>query len=466
MAAAAGAAHVPSLSRKLVLSVAVPLVLFFGLTIAVLDGMFRNLAMQSQRELLEQELVALVSSADSTAEGNLGVRQPDPESSLATPGSGSYALVRNAAGEELWRSPSLAGVMLDVGPPIAAGTRASFMRQLRDGARIAVLSRGLRWEFAPGRSSDLVFSVATSMEPYYQQLWRLRQTLFGWFALLTVLLLAVLGWLLQRTLAPVRRLEREIGEVERGERERLGERYPRELAGVTANLNTLLHSERQRIARYRDTLGNLAHGLKTPLAVMRAALTQGSEQRATLDREIDRVAQIVDHQLKRAATGGGASLGQAPVAVAPLAADLRAALLKVHAARDLSIELHIAADAGFLGDRGDLVELLGNLLDNACKWCRHRVLLQAAIDLQRVRPLQLVLSVEDDGPGIQPADRERVLARGVRADEQAPGHGLGLAMVRDTVALYNAELQIDSSPQLGGARLELWLPGRSLPPGA
>ena len=176
--------------------------------------------------------------------------------------------------------------------------------------------------------------------------------------------------------------------------------------------------------------------------------------------EIDRIAQIVEHQLKRAAAGGGATLGQAPVAVLALLSDLRAALLKVHAGKDLQLELDVPAQLGFLGDSGDILELLGNLVDNACKWCRSRVRVRSWLDPDRALPRRLAIVVEDDGPGIPQPLRDRVIERGMRADEQVPGHGLGLAMVRETVALYGGQLLIDASQELGGARVELRLPGR------
>jgi two-component system sensor histidine kinase PhoQ len=167
---------------------------------------------------------------------------------------------------------------------------------------------------------------------------------------------------------------------------------------------------------------------------------------------------IIEHQLKRASTGG-TLLGQAPVEVAPIAADLRAALLKVYARKDFSIELAISPDAQFLGDRADLTEVLGNLLDNACKWCKSRVRVSGVADTQRGPRERLRLSVDDDGSGISDADRVRVFERGVRADEHVPGHGLGLAMVRDTVDLYGGTLTISRST-LGGACITLHLPGR------
>ncbi len=198
-----------------------------------------------------------------------------------------------------------------------------------------------------------------------------RRQLVAWFSGLTILLLGVLGWLLRRALGPIRRLEAQIAEVEAGRRGQLGGGLPRELRGVARSLNALLRSEQQRIARYRDTLGNLAHSLKTPLAVMRSALDSGGDVRAGINAEIDRVAQIVDHQLTRAATSGGTTLGQAAIAVLPIVTDLRNTLRKVHARKDLVDRNLDRCERSVLSViAGDITELLGNLLDNACKWCR------------------------------------------------------------------------------------------------
>ena len=459
-------ARTPSVSRQLVVSIGVPLVLSFGLTVWALDRIFRDSAALALRERLDEEIIALVTAAELNEEGRMDIRLLDPESRLSSPGSGHYALVRNQRGRELWRSPSLANSKLDFGSTLAIGAASFFETRLADGTPIAVYSRGLQWDYAPSNSANLVFSVGQDLTGQQARLLRFRHQLVAWFAGLTILLLAVLGWLLRRVLRPVHRLEAEIAEVESGQRGQLGGGFPRELRGVARSLNALLRSEQLRIARYRDTLGNLAHSLKTPLAVMRSALAAGGDVRAGINTEIDRVAQIVDHQLTRAATSGGTTLGQVAVPVLPIVADLRNTLLKVHARKDLVIEAAVDAAAGFVGDRGDITELLGNLLDNACKWCRTRVQVQVRVDERLPREQSLQIRVEDDGPGIAPADRSRVLTRGVRADERAPGHGLGLAMVADAVTVYGGDLEIGESAQLGGARLDIALPGRVLPSSA
>jgi len=442
-----------------VLAVALPLGLSFAITIAALDGMFRASELRALRERLDQEVVSLVTAAELNEQGRMDLRLLDPDSLLARANSGQYALVRNEHGRVLWSSPSLAGTRIDFGPPVATGRTSFFQRRLAGGATIGILNRGLEWDYAPGTNARLVFSVAEDLAAQNTRLAQFRRRLYVWFATLALLLLAVLGGLLRQTLAPLRQLEREIAEIDAGQRARLAAGWPRELAGVAGSLNVLLASEQQRIKRYRDTLGNLAHSLKTPLAVMRASLS--SAQFAALDREIERMAQIVERQLHQAAASGGATLGQPAIAVAPVLAELRAAMLRVHAAKDLVIETEVSADAGFVGDAGDLTELLGNLLDNACKWCRGIVRVSVRLDRARPPALSLALRVEDDGPGIAPADRARVLARGQRADEHAPGHGLGLAIVADTVALYRGELTLGESARLHGASVVLELPGRA-----
>jgi len=450
---------VHSLSHRLLLSVAVPLALFFGFMTLVLDSGFRTLSSGRLHELLDAQIIALIAAAEPKSGGGYAAPINVLDSRFGTPRSGWYAAIRSV--HHAWRSPSTAGVSIHFGPLLAQGQR-KFLYTVAGHKRLAIESRGVTFEDDPHNVRPVTFSVAISLTPYEEQLWQFRRRMVLWFSVLMLLLLATLAVLLRAVLAPVRRLEREIHEVEAGRNEVLGGGYPRELSGVARHLNALLIGQRKRLARYRDTLGNLAHSLKTPLAVMRSALSgtgEGALPTEAIGVEIDRMSGIIEHQLKRAAASGGALLGQAPVAVAPLAADLRAALLKVYGGKDLSLELAIQPDGQFIGDRADLMEMLGNLLENACKWCRARVRLTAALDPAAAAEENLTLTVEDDGPGISAQNRARVLERGVRADETVPGHGLGLAMVRETVDLYGGSIAVDTSP-LGGARFIVRLPGR------
>ncbi|MET0282206.1 MAG: ATP-binding protein [Steroidobacteraceae bacterium] len=447
-----------SVSQRLLVSITLLLLLFFGVMVAVLDARFRSLAERSLRELLDVQMVALISSAEIDMSGRFVPRLPDAETRMAVPGSGLYAAVRDDQ-ETFWRSPSAVGSVMDFGPPQPQGARA--FRYITDvrGQRLATISRGISWE----DKSVLTFIVATELTSYDAQISRFRKGLLGGFTIVAVLLLVALAAMLRWAVGPLRRLEAQIRAVERGERERLDDNWPTELHGLVANLNALLTAERRRIARYRDTLGNLAHSLKTPLAVLRASFAPGAAGDGTpvarvVGEQVERMSAIVAHQLRRSVTGGGATVGQQAVEVLPVAQELRRALLKAHGRKDFALQLDIAPDLLFVGDRDDLTEALGNLMDNAVKWCAAQVRVAA-----RLQPAgaaaSLLLMVEDDGPGIPVADRERVLDRGVRADERTPGHGLGLAMVREMAGLYGGELLVGESA-LGGARVELRLPGR------
>jgi len=442
------------------LSVFVVLVVFFGLTVFLLDMLFRRAAERSLTEVLNAQMVALVAAADPD-----GPESVTPTALLdtrfETPGSGLYAEIRSGSGESIWRSQSVIGTDVQFGPPLEGGERNLIYTEIAGShIRLAVASRGLVWPDLHGKPARFTFSVASSLEAYEDQVASFRQQLIGWFAGLALLFVATLALLLRWLGEPMRRLEREIKEVEAGERDKLGEEWPVELAPVTGNLNALLEGERTRIRRYRDTLGNLAHSLKTPLAVMRQSLGAGDMTgKEALNVEIDRMSGIIEHQMKRAATSGGVLLGQAPVDVAPIVSELRVALLKVYGEKDMSLETLVAPGAQFIGDRADLTELLGNLLDNACKWCRSRVRIEVGIEENAGTRGALRLAIDDDGPGIAEHDRAKVLERGGRADEATPGHGIGLSMVHDTVALYGGTMRIDSS-RLGGARFDLHLPGR------
>jgi two-component system sensor histidine kinase PhoQ len=456
-----------SLTRRLLVFVSIALAVFFGLTAVTLDTIFRDLAQRSLRELLDAQIVALIAAAETDVLGRVKGASTEADARLRTPGSGLYAEIRSLDGRSLWRSPSTAGTFIDFAAPNGVTVPALRLVRLADGTRVAIAGRGISWEYGQEQAvQELVFAVATSMQPYDEQLRAFRTQLFGGLSAAALLVLASIAVLLRWLTSPIRRLESEIAALEGGRLAVLGSGYPRELAGVAQAVNALLESERRRIARYRDTLGNLAHSLKTPLAVIQSALS-GSAEPAALTRQIEgevqRMRGIIEHQLRRAATSGGRVMGQEPVSVASVVQELRAVMLKVHAHKDLTIETAIESGLLFAGDRADLLEALGNLLDNACKWCRGKVRVEAALlgadqhGREGSSGSMLRLRVEDDGPGMPEELRQNGPMRGKRADETIPGHGIGLAMVAEMVELYGGELRFDVSP-LGGCRIDLIVP--------
>lgn len=445
----------------MMLAVAVPLVLAFLVTAFTVDYLVTSLQDKAQADRIEQQMLSLVALTRLDGSGNVDAARLATLARAADAGSGRYLLVLGPAGQVLWRSPSVNESEIVSGDPVAAGQRTFEYCHLPGVGPAALLSLGLRLDDNADRDHDLTLMAGEDRCGLLARRNLLRKQMFAWFGALTFVLLLLLAWTIRRGLDPVRRLEREVSDIDVVGGDQLVMAYPTELTGLARALNALLRSERQRISRYRDTLGNLAHSIKTPLAVMRTSLEGESPRvRAVLDREVERVAQIVDHQLRRAATSGGRTLGQGSVLLAPLVADLRATLLRVHAGKDLTFHADVQPGASFIGDGGDATEMLGNVLDNACKWSRLRLAIHVQVLPNGPPGRCLRISVSDDGPGIAPQDRERVLGRGVRADEQLPGHGLGLAMVAETVLLYGGQLVIGDSQELGGARIDIFLPGK------
>jgi two-component system, OmpR family, sensor histidine kinase PhoQ len=449
-----------SLSARLLASVSVLLIVFFALTVGALDLVFSHLTERALLDRLDVQLLALISASDETHDDRLEPGVQLAEARFANLASGLYGEIVGADGVRSWRSNSLTGTGLEFGPPLAPGARRVATLRLADGTAVRALSLGVDWEFADGSSRSFTYSVAESLAPYVAQLGRFRRQLTGWFTALALTLLVALWALLRWVLTPLRRIEREIEDIEAGRRRGLGDGYPRELSGVKENLNALLVNERERVERYRRSLGNLAHSLKTPLAVTRALLEEQAAgawpNRREVDAQIGRMDDIVKHHLRHAAASGGSGLGDTPLDVAEVLTPIVAALDKVYAGRGVRCRLEVEPGASYVGDRGDLTEIAGNLLDNAYKWCRREVAISARSLEPRSRRRGLEIRVEDDGPGIPDADRDRVLERGTRLDERVGGQGIGLAVVRELAELNRGSVVIETAPQ-GGTRVVVTL---------
>lgn len=443
-----------SLSARLLTAVSVVLLIFFGATVVVLDSAFRLAAERAVEDRLDVQIFLLLAEAEPLRPGEIALPEDLPEPRFSTPGSGLYAQIDDASGSQVWRSRSAVGVTLPMPEGAALGEHRFVRSVLDNGEPVFLETLRVEWEFEDGTTAGYQFGVAESLEPYLGQVRRFRRQLFGWFAGLALALVVTLGFLLRWVLSPLRKIEREIGEVESGRRERLSDRYPTELRGVTSNTNRLIEAERSRLERYRNTLGNLAHALKTPLAVIRTSLEkQGADADTEIGAQVARIDDIIGYQLNRAAASGGVTLGGTPVALIEVLNKLVRTLDKVYADKRPTVHLAVNDEARYQGDEGDLVEIAGNLLDNAYKYCNNEIYVSAArLPAARGSRARLELVIEDDGPGIAPELAEEVLRRGVRADERAEGHGIGLAVVREIVETANGELEFGRSVH-GGVRV-------------
>ncbi|MEA3277623.1 MAG: ATP-binding protein [Pseudomonadota bacterium] len=449
----------PSLSGRLAAVAVAVLAGFFGLTGIVLDGAFRQSVEEGIRENLQVQVYLMLGAADVDEDGEL--RMPDTlsEPRLSSPTSGLYATVADTEGKILWRSDSSLG--RDIPYPAAriSGEPVYSLVSETGNRKYFALSHLVTWELTGGGERELVFRVAQAGRQADAQIRAFRRTLWTWLVAAAAVLLIAQAAALHWGLAPLRRAAREIREIEQGQRGRLGGNYPKELLHLTQNLNALLESGASRLQRYRDSLADLAHSLKTPLAVLRSVAGEEAAraQRGSIMDQVERMDQAIDYHLQRGAAAGRSGLSST-VHPDAILARIGRSLAKVYAEKRVELEVEIADDAVFAGDEGDLTEILGNLLDNAYKWCRERVRVRARTAPDpRGRRSQLLIEIEDDGPGIPEPDRRAVLERGVRTDRLVPGQGLGLAVVREMVEeAYAGSLELSDS-DLGGARIRVIL---------
>jgi signal transduction histidine kinase len=272
----------------------------------------------------------------------------------------------------------------------------------------------------------------------------------------------LLGFLtLRRGLSPINELRNRLVAVHKASDARVGGSYPAEVQPLVDDLNALLEDRERRVAHAVAKAGDLAHGLKTPLAVLAHEAEQvraaGHEQLAIeIDQQTDRMRRQIDYHLAHARSSASAVLPAGCASIAASAEGLVRALKRLHAGKHLRVKIDAPSSHAFRGPREDLDEMLGNLLDNACKWARSQVRLTCS-----KAGKQVVITVDDDGSGIEPSMREAVLRRGIRADEEEQGSGLGLAIVRDLAGIYGGSISLEES-SLGGLRARLTLPAQDV----
>ena len=465
------AARALSLHARQLLAASLGLVAFLGFTGVALDEAFRDTATANLHERLENHAYAYLGDFEFTRDGGLIEPSPlqAPDARYRQPGSGLYAVVRGRSFH--WNSPSALGRALPEPEMLKPGERrfeslpAAFTDDKGLAHHVYRFSYGVAWEQGEvGQTPTVIrFTIALyeDAENLEQQVGVFRRSLWGYLGLAAVLLLLVQMVVLRWSLQPLRVLERELARVRRGVADRLSGKHPPELQHLVDSINALLESEYAHLDQNRNTLADLAHSLKTPLAVLRTRLDAGAseaELRQEVGVQVQRMTEIVSYQLSRAARTGGA-LFAAPIAIEPRAEEIVGSLEKVYRSKGVVCEFEIDGDARFYGELGDLQELIGNLLENAFKWSERRVLLTVRSENEKGmgRP-GLMLAVEDDGPGVDLDNVETLLQRGARGDERVQGHGIGLAIVQDIVRAYRGELKVDASQELGGARFAVHFP--------
>lgn len=448
-----------SLNVRLLFTASIVLASFLGIASWILDNAFRETAETAMQQRMQGQIYALIAASDVLENGMLVMPEVLPEARFSTASSGLYAQVMANPGTIQWRSHSSVGLDIPYITGLGRGVGQFQRVTTLSGIDLYTYSFGLAWEMKD-RVSSFTYSVAESLDSYKAQVRRFRRSLGGWLAGLALVLLAVQAVILRWGLSPLRRVEDDLTAIENGKATHLDGVYPKELQGLTNNLNALIRSEREHLDRYRHSLSDLAHSLKTPLAVVRAETEKAvipDGPRQLLSEQVERMRQIVDYQLQRASTSGRLTL-TTPVPVAESVQRVINTVVKVYADKTVDWKNEVPKDLLFPGDKDDLLEILGNLIENAFKWCHSRVTVTGERRSQgRSTVRDLVVVIEDDGPGI-PDDKIRaVLQRGVRADERVDGQGIGLAVVREIIQVYHGRLELLHS-KMGGAKVVVSLP--------
>ncbi len=445
-----------SLRARLLISATLVLMVFLGLMGFVLDRAFQKSAEQAVQEKLLIQIYGLLAVSDES-DGEIYLPDQLQEPQFNSLGSGLYGLVIGVEGQELWQSPS--ALDLQIKPADTNSLHLDLKPGVQKFGRVQgngedwlfFLSYKILWQGKGEQSTPYIFIVLENMQPFDKEIAGFRNSLWGWLLAVVVILVVVQAAIMSWGLKPLHNLADDLKAIEDGKEDYLRGEYPVEIDGVTRNLNLLLSSERQQREKYRTTLADLAHSLKTPLAILQGAPAENI--RETIDEQIPRMNEIVSYQLQRAVTKS-ASLIRKSIEVKPVADKLVAAITRVYEEKSVEIESTIM-DCNFFGDERDLMELLGNVLDNACKYGNGRV--KMAVGNPGETTADLLIVVEDDGEGIAMADRDTVLLRGERLDTKMAGQGIGLAVVSEIVDRYSGEIEVDESI-LGGARVTIKLP--------
>jgi two-component system sensor histidine kinase PhoQ len=419
----------------------------------VLDRSFSQSVNASVREQLQLVVFSLIGAADETEDASLEFPEGRLEPRLERPGSGLYARVWDETGALVWSSPSLtlgSRAGSSAKPSIDLGKLKPGVLVFKTPGRDFQALYPVIWESTGERR--FIFEVRVDGASYRAQTTSFRRSLMLGLGAVVVLLMIVQGAAIAWSLRPVGVMATRVRAIEAGERERMGDDYPPELTGLASNIDRFIDHESGSRQRYQKAMEDLAHSLKTPIAVLRNAL-HGTDK--LLTEQIDRMETTVAHQLSRARAARPALLSR-PVRLKPICEQLLRALDKAYRDKGVRADLVVADDASARVDERDLMEMLGNLLENAYKYGRSRVRLSATRN-HLVQGARAAIVIEDDGPGIPSEMRDMLGARGARLDEAVDGHGIGLAAAMDLAGSYGGRVEIGDS-DLGGAKLTLELP--------
>jgi signal transduction histidine kinase len=428
----------------------------------VLSSLYRHAVERAFDRRLDVYLRTLVADVASPEEGNDKFPQSIGEPLFELPLSGWYWQVTRLdtpkpeghSSRSLWDSnlPRLP----DAEDAAAGGYRKGYAQGPED-VRLRLVERNIDL----GDDGRYLIVVAGDASEIDDEMLSFDRTIGAIFAALAVALWLTTALQVRFGLSPLKRISESLAAIRSGRAERLQGEFPVEIASLARETNALIEANREIVERARTHVGNLAHALKTPLSVIvNEAAARGSDPLAQkVLEQADIMRDQVERQLERARLAARSTVIGTLIDVPPVVTALARTMEKLHRERDIAIAVDVPDHARFRGELQDLEEMIGNLVDNACKWAQSRVAIEVAADgpagdgKSKVRVI-----VDDDGPGLSPAEREQVALRGQRLDESKPGSGLGLSIVVELAGLYDGVLTLGTAP-IGGLRAELALPG-------
>lgn len=434
---------------------------FIFISGALLIHSFKHSQLNAEQETLQAQLYLLLSSAEVE---NKRLLLPDvlTEPRFNQQNSGLYAGIYDENNRELWRSTSasLLNGSLNHGDRGFLLGNKEYVQQQIDTISLNQLSHDIEWLDDNNNAIRLRFIVASDDRSLRAEISSYQKQLWQWLSLLGLSLISVQILMMQWGLHPLKRLSRQLSALQNSQIQRLDSDYPREIQPVIESFNTILVYEKNQRERYRNTMSDLAHSLKTPLAVIQSHINNdNNEQHSLLSEQLSRINQIISHQLKRAVirVNQGAISAQAnKISIQAMVNRLIKILEKVYTDRQISFNNLVDEHSHYFGDEADLLEVMGNLLDNACKYGDNAIVISTSQDKHN-----LCIYISDNGKGLAPTQQTTLLQRGARGDTAQAGQGIGLSVAVDIISSYGGGLKVENNrgqPHLTGACFCITLP--------
>ncbi len=444
-----------SLNSRIILG-AITIVSSFVVLIGItLSHTFYNSAYSALKDSLTGQIYLLMADREFTPDNlNASTQLPNSKDVSHTTYTQLFAYITHKDGSILWQSaPNIKPQLPPINPLFQKNLthgKKIFQHYEIKGKDFISLSIAIFWDL-DSKKYPLIYHISDDVSRLNNKIFNYQYQLWINLIIMSLLLLISLFFILRWGLKPLREVEQEIKAVEKGLQDKLNKRYPDELIPLTYNINQLIHYERQQQQRYHNALADLAHSLKTPLAIIKGqnyTIDHADRYIDTVNNAISRMNSIIEYQLQRASSHSNTSHIQY-LQIKPITELLIKTMKKIYHDKNIYFELNCQPHSQFKISEGDFMEILGNLLDNACKWCQNKII----IDIHST-DTTLQIGVIDNGSGIELDMIHKISQRGIRADELTPGHGVGLAIVQDIIAVYNGRISFINEA-VGGLKVEI-----------